>query len=142
MDPYTRWAQLVVHGAACPSDPRTLALWSAHVGISESTLRSRCAASGVHARDARDFTRLLRLVLLPQQGELAWDPARHLESRDPRTIHRLLLAGGLPAAAPPSHPSPRPTVETFLQHQKLLHPAAVAAVRHALTSAPIPTSPS
>lgn len=129
MNAYTRWARLVVHNVTCPTDPRTLALWSHHAGLSEGTLRARCVSTQVPAAAARDFSRLLRLIVRSQQDDRGWDPARHLEARDPRTIRRLLLRGGLldwPHGAPP------PPVDRFLRHQRLVPERAAAAVRHAL----------
>ena len=132
MNAYKRWAQLVVHTVSCPTDPRTLALWSQHAGVSEGTLRTRCTASGVPVAAARDFSRLLRVIVRSHCSPLRWDPALHLEARDPRTIRRLLQAGGL---ADWPHGSSPPSMERFLHQQRLLHPAAVAAVREAIRPA-------
>ena len=129
MNAYARWAHLVVHNVSCPTDPRTLQVWSEHAGVSPGTLRSRCAASDVRVAAARDFSRLLRLVVRSQHGEPGWDPARHLEARDPRTIHRLLVAGGL---ADWPHGAPPPPIDRFLARQRLVHDRAVAAVRQLL----------
>ena len=131
MNAYARWARLVVRTISCPTDPRTLALWSQHLRIGEGTLRARCAASGVPAAASRDFARLLRVVARSQQGHPRWDPAGHLEARDPRTIHRLLLDAGLadwPQGSPP------PSVQRFLAIQHLVHDRAVAAVRQAIAA--------
>lgn len=132
MNAYARWARLVVHNVSCPTDPRTLRVWSEHAGVSPGTLRSRCAASNVPVTAARDFSRLLRLVVRSQQGERRWDPQRHLEARDPRTIRRLLLAAGL---ADWAQGAPPPSIDHFLAHQRLVHDRAVAAVRETLRSA-------
>ena len=131
MNAYARWARLVVHNVSCPTDPRTLKVWSEHAGVSQGTLRSRCIASGVQPAAARDFSRLLRLVVRSQHREPGWDPARHLEARDPRTIHRLLIAGGL---AEWRHGATPPPIDHFLAYQRLVHDRAVAAVRQALHS--------
>ena len=116
MNAYTRWAQLVVNTVCCPSDPRTLTSWSDYFGISEGTLRARCRAAGVAAIAARDFSRLLRVVVRSQRNDPRWDPAAYLEAGDPRTIRRLLVGGGLAdwpdgaaAASRPGAPSPTPT---------------------------------
>ena len=132
MNAYTRWARLVVHNVSCSTDPRTLALWSEHAGVSEGTLRARCAACGVGVAAARDFSRLLRVVMRSQHGDPGWDPARHLEARDPRTIHRLLVGAGLVNWP---HGGPPPAIDQFLDHQHLVHNrAVVAAVRQAIAS--------
>ena len=131
MNPYTRWARLVVRNVSCPTDPRTLTLWSRHAGVSESTLRARCTASRVGTVAARDFSRLLRVVVRSHRGTLGWDPAGHLEALDPRTIRRLLLRAGL--ADWPLGTSP-PLIEQFLHRQQLVHDRAVAAVRSELRS--------
>ena len=133
MNPYTRWAGLVVHTLSCPTDPRTLAVWSRHAGVSQGTLRARCEASGVRVAAARDFSRLLRVIVRSRHGDPDWDPdwdpAGHLEARDPRTIHRLLVGGGL---ADWPHGGPPPPIEHFLHRQRLVHDRAAAAVRQAL----------
>ena len=131
MNAYSRWAQLVVHTLSCPRDPKTLALWSQHVGVSTGTLRTRCVAAGVRVAAARDLSRLLRLVLLAQTADLPWDPPRHLEARDPRTIHRLLMRGGVadwPSGRPP------PTLQQLLTRQRLVQDPALTALRQALAS--------
>ena len=138
MNVYARWACLVLRAASCPHDPRTLALWSQHVGVSESTLRTRCAASGVGVVATRDFGRLLRLVIRCQDHRSRWDPALYLEARDPRTIHRLLVRAGLATWPLGSRP---PAVMHFLANQQLVHERAVAAVRNALTTVTHETRP-
>ena len=137
MTAYTRWAKLVVQTISCPTDPRTLALWSAHAGVSSGTLRSRCAASGVPTAAARDFSRLLRVVVRSQRCAAGWDPALHLESRDPRTIRRLLQGGGLahwPDGGPP------PPIAAFLNRQRLVHDRALTAVRNEIALSITPSS--
>ena len=131
MDAYTRWAKLVVHTISCPTDPRTLALWSAHAGVSPGTLRSRCTASGVATAAARDFSRLLRIVVRSQHNPRSWEPALHLESRDPRTIRRLLDGAGL--AHWPYGAAPPPIAE-FLHRQRLVHARAATAVRQQIAA--------
>ena len=137
MNAYTRWARLVVHGVSSPTDLRTLALWSAHAAVSESTLRARCAAARVSVAAARDFSRLLRVIVRSQHTHEGWDPARDLDARDARTIRRLLLAGGL---ADWPHGRPPPPIERFLAQQHLIPEHALTAVRQVLSSTqPLPT---
>lgn len=135
MNAYTRWAKLVVDNVSCPTDPRTLALWSKHAGVSEGTLRARCLASGVRVAAARDLSRLLRLIVRSHHAEPRWDPAHHLEARDPRTIHRLLLGGGL---ADWPHGAAPPPIDHLLRHQRLVHPRAADAVRQTLANFAFP----
>lgn len=129
MNAYTRWAQLVVNTVCCPSDPRTLTSWSDYFGISEGTLRARCRAAGVAAIAARDFSRLLRVVVRSQRNDPRWDPAAYLEAGDPRTIRRLLVGGGL-ADWPDG--AAAPSVDCFLDRQRFVDGRAVAAVRAAM----------
>ena len=129
VNPYIRWGRLVADTVRCRDDPRTVGSWSAHFGISESTLRARCRAVGVAAIAARDFSRVLRVVVRSQDGDRRWDPAAHLGAADPRTIRRLLVTAGLAdlpdgVAAPP--------VECFFGRQRFVHERAVAAVRTAM----------
>lgn len=127
-----RWARLAASTVSCRSDPRTLASWSGYFGISESTLRARCTAAGVAGIAARDFSRLLRVVVRSQNGAPGWDPAAHLEAGDPRTIRRLLIRGGL-ADWPDG--AAVPSVDRFLDGQRFVHDRAVAAVREAMATA-------
>lgn len=131
MNAYNRWARLVANTISCPSDPRTLATWGGHLGVSEGTLRARCASAGVAVMAARDFSRLLRVVVRSQCSCPRWDPTAHLESGDPRTIRRLLVGSGL---ADWPHGATAPSVDRFLDRQRFVHDRAVAAVREEMAS--------
>ena len=129
MNAYIRWGRLVADTVRCRDDPRTVGTWSAYFGISESTLRARCRAVGVAAIAARDFSRVLRVVVRSQGADGRWDPAAHLETADPRTIRRLLFTAGL-ADWPDGEAAP--LVECFFCRQRFVHERAVAAVRIAM----------
>ena len=126
MNPYCRWAGLVVRTTSAPWDPATLALWGKHVGASVSTLYARCSAAGLSTRASRDLARLLRLLVRAQRKTTGWDPAADLDTVDPRTIRGLLAKGGLSDWPEGSAP---PQFEAFLNRQQLIrHDAALATL--------------
>ena len=126
MNPYSRWASLVIRTTSAPWDPATLALWGRHVGASVSTLYARCAAAGLGTRASRDLARLLRLVVRAGRSATGWDPAADLHTVDPRTIRALLAKGGLSDWPEGSAP---PQFAVFLNRQQLIqHDAALAAL--------------
>ena len=129
MNAYARWAALVAGMVSAPNDPRTLALWARHVGASPSTIRTRCEAAEVAVLASRDLGRLLRVVARSSLEQRGWDPAARLESRDPRTLQRMLVRGGLtewPVAIAP------PSIEWFLERQGFVHERALASLRRAI----------
>lgn len=126
MNPYRRWASLVIRTTSAPWDPTTLALWGKHVGASVSTLYARCAAAGLGTRASRDLARLLRLVVRAQGNATGWDPTADLHAVDPRTIRALLAKGGLSDWPEGSAP---PEFTVFLNRQQLIrHDAALATL--------------
>ena len=81
------------------------------------TLQRRCREAKTTAKACVDFVRCLQIVL---DTTVHWDPAAHLSvcTADARTIKRILASGGLEASV-------RPTLESFLQTQRLIASSAV-----------------
>lgn len=129
MNAYARWAALVAGMVSAPNDLPTLTLWARHVGASPSTIRARCKAADVAVLPSRDIGRLLRVVTQSTLEQRGWDPSAKLESRDPRTLQRMLARAGLTewplAAAPPS-------IAWFLERQSFVHERALASLRPAI----------
>ena len=129
MNAYVRWSGFVAAMIPAPNDLRTVALWARHVGASPGTIRTRCNAADVPVLASRDLGRLLRVVARSSLEERGWDPAAKLESRDPRTLQRMLVRGGLaewPVAAAP------PSIEWFLERQGFAHERALTGLRLAI----------
>src|SRR5689334_22367089 len=59
-----RWANYVLGACKSERDPRTLAIWARQIGVSCTTLCESCRLINVQPRQARDFTRVLRLMLM------------------------------------------------------------------------------
>jgi DNA-binding NarL/FixJ family response regulator len=119
----SRWVELVVRGVHLPADPRTIPGWCHGTGHAHATLKKRCEAVRVRAKDSLDLVRLLRVVIL-HAGD-AWDLQRWLDIVDDRTAHTLVERAGLCADC-----SRVPDLDTFLSHQRLIRsPELIAAVR-------------
>ncbi len=110
-----RWAQLVTRMTESPVDPRTLTIWARFVGVSLSTLRSRCSAIGVGAKASLDFTRLLRALV--RSARARSNPLLELDVQDVRTIRRLYASGRL---GDPYAGSSLPSLAQFLETQRLV----------------------
>ena len=110
-----RWGSYVL--AACKSDrdPRTLAIWARQVGVSYTTLCESCRLINVQPRHARDFTRLLRVILMPE-----FDFSRlasFLDISDRRTLDSILQKAGFGLRGTfPRHIS----VSCFLDNQQFI----------------------
>ena len=74
-------------------DPNTLKKWSQAAGASQATLRSWCFMAHVRPKEALDFTRVLRAIVLNQN--FRWDLFEVFDVSDPRTLERLLHRGGV-----------------------------------------------
>lgn len=88
-----RWANYVLGACKSAKDPRTLGIWAREVAVSYSTLCESCRLIGVRPRQARDFTRVLRLVVTP-----SFKPAllaSFLDISDRRTLDSILRNAGL-----------------------------------------------
>jgi len=119
-----RWARAVTAVVRCRADPKTLKSWGRAIGVSQSALRTRCAAAHVPAKASLDFARLLRATVRSQGS--TWDLHDLLDVVDDRTLRRLLSRAGLSDLDPHGPPL---TLHEFLARQRLVtRPAAVRAV--------------
>jgi hypothetical protein len=87
----SRWAQLIVRVAQADHDPRTIESWAAICNLSYATLRNRCRAAKVAAKNSLDLARMLRAIV--QGNKFGCSPSLLLEG-DPRTIQRLHRLAG------------------------------------------------
>ena len=112
-----RWASYVLGACKSERDPRTLAIWARQVGVSYTTLCESCRLIDVQPRQARDFTRVLRIILMP-----AFDfrqLASFLDISDKRTLDSILQTAGFgQLVTVPHHMS----VEYFLENQQFIPP--------------------
>lgn len=122
-----RWADLVVRGVHLLDDPKTIPLWCHGIAVAHGTLKKRCNAVHVTAKDSLALVRLLRVVR-DHQGE-GWGLQQWLDILDDRTAHALLERAGF-SAEWPTVPDP----EAFLSHQRLVSSAElVNALRSRLS---------
>jgi hypothetical protein len=123
-----RWASAVAGVLRSDSDVRNIDAWGRTVGVSRGALRTWCSAAGVPAKNSLDFARLLRSILLSQGGP--WDLFNTLDVIDARTLHRLLIRGGI---AEFRQRGQAPEARAFLAAQRLVqNKAALAAVAEVL----------
>jgi CheY-like chemotaxis protein len=109
-----RWADYVLKGCASVNDPRTLKDWGRSAFASRSTLIDSCYLVGVQPRDARDFTRLLRVLARSQDSRC--HPKALLAVSDRRTLKALVQRAGLGSR---SHLATM-SVRQFLTTQRLI----------------------
>ena len=114
--------------ATQPTDVRTVKEWCRVVGVSATSLRVQCDLAGLRAKDALDFGRVLRAVLL--SAEHGRRVADFLDVHDNRTLRTLFLKGGIK-----EHQGTGP--QDFLDRQALLtNPDVVSLVVTALDRGP------
>ncbi len=108
-----RWANAVVPLIDSPTDPRTIEDWSRWIAASPGAVRNWCHTASVGPRRSLVFGRLLRAVILSENGR--HKPENVLDVVDRRTLSAMLkLAGfGSGQAFPPS-------IERFLDEQALI----------------------
>jgi hypothetical protein len=110
-----RWASYVVGACKSERDARTLAIWARQVGVSYTTLCESCRLIDVQPRHARDFTRVLRIILMP-----AFDfhkLSSFLDISDKRTLDSILQTAGFGHHAPISY---HISVRSFLDNQQFI----------------------
>jgi len=88
-----RWALYVLKACESSEDPTTADRWAASVGASNTTIGDCCRLLGMHQRDARDLTRLLRALI--QANAQDCPPEALLLVSDSRTLDALFERGGL-----------------------------------------------
>jgi CheY-like chemotaxis protein len=88
-----RWARFVLLACDVEEDPSTTGVWASAVGAGHSTLREACNIVGVRAHDARDFMRVLR-ILVRNDGRFD-ELEGNLKFSDGRTLETLLEHAGL-----------------------------------------------
>jgi hypothetical protein len=121
-----RWTHLVLAVLRLEFDIPTIGEWGRHVGISRGTLKIRCAAVGVTAKNSLDFARVLRAVLRHDGSEL--DLFVSFDVLDPRTLSRLAERSGLQAI------DRKVDLNAFLSAQQMIRvPTLLAAIRQVLT---------
>lgn len=109
---------------ASPRDVTTLVAWGRLAGCSRGALRAWCYAAHLTPRTSLSFARLLRAVVVSQDG--SWDPNNLLNIVDPRSRKRLLDQGGLPS----KRNVQSNTVDQFFVRQRLVSDvSALHAVR-------------
>lgn len=108
-----RVAAFIVAASTAESDPRTLADWARHVGISRSTLNEQLRLAGVKPPRGRDLARALRAVVRANQEQCP--PEALIESRDQRTIVLFSQRTGLDRLSPEQM-----TIRDLLATQQLL----------------------
>ena len=88
-----RWASYVMKACDSDGDLKTIAEWARIAGVSYSSLRESCRLLGIRPRDARDFVRVLRVLLRSthRDGEIA----ALLDISDHRTLAALLRRAAL-----------------------------------------------
>lgn len=88
-----RWASCVLPLVMSDSDTRTIHDWGRAVGLSSSSLISRCRAAHISPKKTLDLARILR-ALRVTDGNIA-ELEEVLDIIEPRTLVRLLVRSGL-----------------------------------------------
>ena len=126
-----RWASYVLGACKAERDPRTLGIWAHAVGVSYTTLCESCRLIGVRPRHARDFTRVLRVVVQPPLHSCQL--ASLLDISDQRTLQSILQNAGFQGDATISL---QISVLSFLDRQQFIthHNAGLTIIRDVFAS--------
>lgn len=111
-----RWAWLVVRACDAQDDLSTLQEWASFVGLSYRSLTESCRLVGVSPHEARDFVRILRVLL--QCGGRSENLELALIVSDQRTLKRLFRRAGFDSL----HPIARLSPAQFLDQQQFIDP--------------------
>jgi hypothetical protein len=87
-----RWAAFVLQVCEAEGDPKTLVGWSRLIGVSYSSLCETCRILDIRPHDARDFARVLRVVIQGARHRCA--PEALLDVSDRRTLSTMLERAG------------------------------------------------
>lgn len=92
-----RWVRTVLAVVDHSDDVKTIPAWGRLAGVSPSVIRSICLLAGTAPKQSLDFARIMRLITHRQLERIA----ESLSVDDPRTLRRLLVAGGIRRSTPP-----------------------------------------
>ena len=110
-----RWASYVLGACKAARAPRTIGIWARQVAVSYTTLCESCRLIDIQPRQARDFARVLRILLMP-----AFDfrkLASFLDISDKRTLDSILQKAGFGQQATLSD---HVSVSFFLNNQQFI----------------------
>lgn len=109
-----RLAALILKACCAEGDVRTLADWSESAGSSVSSLSEACRLLNIRPRDARDFARVLRVVLYSNSWNAS--PQSLFDVADRRTLNLLLQRAGVTNASELSRLEP----SDFMRRQRFI----------------------
>jgi hypothetical protein len=109
-----KWGHAVCEVLTSEGDVRTVRAWAALVNMSVSSLRELCSVVGVQAKNALDFSRVLRVVM---KSPTRWRPEFYLDVSDRRTLRRLTHRSGLER---PLHCSHEGLLSVFFANQRFI----------------------
>jgi hypothetical protein len=110
-----RWVHYVLGACRSDKDPRTIAIWAREIAVSYTTLCESCRLMNIQPRQARDFARFLRIILMP-----SFDPSQlstFIDISDRRTLDSLVRKAGLGTDAGASN---HISVFDFLDNQRFI----------------------
>jgi len=116
-DPTKVLAKLILAVANAPTDTRTLAAWADLASVSQPVLSRRCMRVGLHAKQALDLGRLVRVIHIQRASQT---PTEALECADERTVVSMLARAGMRKADLRGL-----GIAAFLQVQQLVYDAAL-----------------
>jgi len=109
-----RWAVRVLKASESDGDLKTIADWAMFVGVSYSSLCESCRLLSIRPHDARDFARILRVVIQSRANEC--QPEALLDVSDRRTLNRLIARAGIRLDEPNRFAS----IDEFLRRQQFV----------------------
>lgn len=128
-----RWASYVLGACRSARDPKTIGIWARTVAVSYTTLCESCRLLSIQPRHARDFTRILRILLIP--GCDFQQLTSFLNVSDKRTLDAILQKAGF---GPHTILSYNPSVIPFLNNQQfIMHDnPGLKVIQNAFAAAP------
>jgi FixJ family two-component response regulator len=104
-----RWVRAILPLLDADGDPRTIATWSRHIGVSSGALKAWCRLVHVSPKCSLNLARLLRALI--RHRHFGFPLEQSLDISDERTLSALLNAARVSYAVPPQ------TLEIFLHNQ-------------------------
>jgi DNA-binding response OmpR family regulator len=113
-----RWATYVIRMLESDADLKTITDWARFVGVSRTTLCETCRLVHTESHMARDFARMLRVLVKSPQDRLQLGAL--LDVADARTLKRLLERSGFELGARDNRRVP--SIDQFLTRQQFIPP--------------------
>jgi hypothetical protein len=113
-----KWASYVLVGCKSPKDLKTIAIWAREAATSYSSLCETCRLIDVQPRHARDFCRILRIIVKSSmEPSFSTQWIHLLDVSDRRTLNSILGRAGFQQ---PTNGRLQLSIKSFLLRQQFI----------------------